>query len=106
MNEPFFRNYQSLFDDPLLLTSLKNTLIMMGSTIVFQVGIALILALMVDSLRKGASFFRTIYFFPIVISATALGLLFNLIFLYKGGMLNQMLQNLQLAGANIDWKDE
>ena len=45
------------------------------------------------------------YFFSIVISATALGLLFNLIFLYDGGMLNQLLQNLGLAAENIDWKD-
>jgi raffinose/stachyose/melibiose transport system permease protein len=53
----------------------------------------------------GAQVFRTVYFFPIVISATALGLLFNLIFLYKGGMLNQLLQNVFEATQNIDWKD-
>ena len=70
-----------------------------------QVGIALVLALMVDNIKVGAKFFRTVYFFPIVISATALGLLFNLIFLYDGGMLNQLLQNLGLAAENIDWKD-
>ena len=67
--------------------------------------IALVLALMVDNIKVGAKFFRTVYFFPIVISATALGLLFNLIFLYDGGMLNQLLQNLGLAAENIDWKD-
>ena len=66
---------------------------------------ALVLALMVDNIKVGAKFFRTVYFFPIVISATALGLLFNLIFLYDGGMLNQLLQNLGLAAENIDWKD-
>lgn len=59
-----------------------------------QVGIALILALLVDTIRVGAQFFRTVYFFPIVISATALGLMFNLIFLYKGGMVNQLLLSL------------
>ena len=56
--------------------------------------IALILALLVDTIRVGAQFFRTVYFFPIVISATALGLMFNLIFLYKGGMVNQLLLSL------------
>ena len=74
-------------------------------TVVFQVGIALILALLVDSIRVGAQLFRTLYFFPIVISATALGLMFNLIFLYNGGMLNQLLVNLGIAAENIDWKD-
>lgn len=65
-------------------TALKNTMILMILTVVFQVGIALVLALMVDNIKVGAKFFRTVYFFPIVISATALGLLFNLIFLYDG----------------------
>ena len=106
LNQPFYENYAKLFTDEMMATSLKNTLIMMGSTIVFQVGIALVLAILVDSIGKGAGFFRTTYFFPIVISATALGLLFNLIFLYRGGMVNQMLDNLQLVSKNIDWKDE
>ena len=52
-----------------------------------------------------AQVFRTLYFFPIVISATALGLMFNLIFLFNGGMLNQLLMNLGFISQNIDWKD-
>jgi raffinose/stachyose/melibiose transport system permease protein len=69
------------------------------------VGIALLLALMVDNIHKGVQFFRTVYFFPIVISATALGLLFNLVFLYDKGMLNQLLE---IFGKTFltDWKDE
>ena len=46
------------------------------------------------------------YFFPIVISATALGLLFNLIFLYNGGMLNQLLLGLGWVKEANDWKSE
>ena len=80
-------------------------------------GIALILALLVDSIRVGAQVFRTVYFFPIVISATALGLMFNLMFLYKGGMVNQILLKLGVLASEVkpsgklivqwlDWKDE
>ena len=74
-------------------------------TIVFQVGIALVLAQLVDSIQVGAQLFRTLYFFPIFISATALGLMFNLIFLYNGGMVNQLLTNLGILADNVDWKD-
>ena len=77
VNDPWYANYQRLFTDPDLRTALKNTLILIVCTVVFQVGIALILALLVDSIRVGAKVFRTVYFFPIVISATALGLMFN-----------------------------
>ena len=117
LNTPWYANYKELFTDPDLRTALKNTLILTVFTVVFQVGIALILALLVDSIRVGSQVFRTVYFFPIVISATALGLMFNLMFLYKGGMINQLLLNMDLleyeVKANgrmivewIDWKDK
>ena len=102
LNDPWYANYVTLFTDPKLHTALKNTLILTLATIVFQVGIALILALLVDSIRVGAQVFRTLYFFPIVISATALGLMFNLIFLYKGGMVNQLLLSLGAITENIN----
>ena len=106
LQAPWYANYAALFTDPKLHTALVNTLILIGCTIVFQVGIALILALLVDSIRVGAQLFRTLYFFPIVISATALGLMFNLIFLYNGGMVNQLLKSLGVIAGNIDWKDQ
>ena len=106
LNDPWYLNYATLLTDAKLHTALVNTLILTLATIVFQVGIALILALLVDSIRVGAQVFRTLYFFPIVISATALGLMFNLIFLFKGGMVNQLLFNLGAITENIDWKDQ
>lgn len=104
-NDPIFENYRALFTDPVIWTSLKNTLLMIIATILGQVGIALVLSLLVDNIERGTQFFRTVYFFPIVISATALGLLFNLIFLYDKGMLNQFLE---LFGKTTltDWKNE
>lgn len=116
INQPWYENYARLFSDPYLATAVKNTLLLTVCTIVFQVGIALILALLVDSVPRGAEFFRTVYFFPIVISATALGLMFNLIFLFKGGMVNQLLLSMgaleskllpngKLVVEWLDWKD-
>lgn len=75
-----------------MLIALKNTGIMIIATIVGEVGLAIVLSLLVSNIKKGAGFFRVVYFFPIVISATALGLLFNLVFLYDKGMINQLLQ--------------
>lgn len=104
-NDPWYSNYVELFRDKSVQTSLINTLLMTVVTIVGQVGIALFLAILVDNISHGAKIFRTLYFFPIVISATALGLLFNLLFLYDKGMLNQLLE---LFGRTelIDWKGE
>lgn len=103
-NDPWYLNYVKMLEDENMRTALINTLIMMAVTIFGQVGIALILALMVDNIRKGAQFFRTVYFFPIVISSTALGLMFNLVFLYDKGMVNQFLELMGKQGLT-DWKD-
>lgn len=117
VNDPWYSNYVELFNDPKMRTALVNTLILTVLTVVLQVGIALILALLVDTIRVGAKVFRVVYFFPIVISATALGLMFNLIFLYEGGMVNQLLYALGKLDTVVyeggrevvqwlDWKDE
>lgn len=103
--DPWYSNYVEMLHDKNMLIALRNTLILMVSTVVFQVGIALVLAIMVDQITYGKKFFRVVYFFPIVISATALGLLFNLVFLRDKGMVNQFLE---LFGRTelIDWKDK
>ncbi len=105
LNTPWYSNYVKMVSDANMLVALKNTGILTAATIIIQVGFALVLALFVNRIKFGTQLFRTVYFFPIVISATALGLLFNLIFLYNGGMLNQLMQNVFGATENIDWKD-
>lgn len=104
-NAPWYTNYVEMAKDEYMWIALRNTLVMMVVTIVGQVGIAIILALLVDNAKAGAKFFRTVYFFPIVISATALGLMFNLIFLYDKGMVNQILEVFGVTKL-IDWKGE
>ncbi len=103
-NDPWYLNYVELFQDPVVGIALKNTLMMLV-TIVGQVGIAIVLALLVDNIKVGGKFFRTVFFFPIVVSATALGLMFNLIFLYDKGMLNQLLEAMGKTTLT-DWKSE
>ena len=96
---PFYKNYAELLTDPNMRVALKNTVIMIFVTLFGEVGLAVILAMLVDNVKRGTKFFRIVYFFPIVISATALGVLFNLIFQYDGGMLSQ------LVGEKTNWKE-
>lgn len=85
-------NYRRMLTDPDLRIAIWNSLKMMILTIIFQVGIAFILAVLVSNIKKMQQFFRTVYFFPVVISATAIGLIFKLFYNYNGGMLNQILE--------------
>lgn len=98
-NKPFYKNYLALLTDENMRVALKNTVIMIFVTLFGEVGLAVVLAMLVDNIKRGSKFFRIVYFFPIVISATALGVLFNLIFQYDGGMLSQ------LVGQKTNWKE-
>ncbi len=103
-----FENYLKIIPglsttDPNMMTAIKNTLLLMVCTVVFQVGIALVLALLVDSIRRGSQVFRTLFFFPIVVSATALGLLFNLLLMTRGPI-NQIIES--LGGETIIFREQ
>lgn len=95
-----FDNFIKLFHDNRIKIAITNSFKMMGLTIVFQVGIAFALAILVSAVKRGQNIFRTVYFFPIVISATALGLIFQLFYNFNGGMLNQILVNLHKDPIN------
>ena len=104
-NTPWYHNYREMLHDEYVWVFIKNTLLMMAATLAGQVGIAIVLALMVVNIGRGKQCFKTVFFSPIVISATALGLLFNLLFLYDKGMINQVLEALGRKEL-IDWKAE
>ncbi len=96
-----FENYKRLFTDPDVRTALINSVKMMVLTVIFEVGIAFVLAVMVSQVKRLQQLFRTVYFFPVVISATAIGLLFKLFYNYNGGMLNQILEF--FGGEPVNW---
>lgn len=84
-------NYTELLRDSNIHTAIGNTFIMMILTVVFELGLGALFALFVDSIRRGAKFYRTVFFFPVVISATAIGLMFVLFYDYNIGLFNQIL---------------
>ena len=96
-----FENYKRMFTDPDVGRALINSIKMMILTVIFEVGIAFVLAVMVSQIKKLQQLFRTVYFFPVVISATAIGLLFKLFYNYNGGMLNQILE--KFGAEPVNW---
>ncbi len=95
-------NYTRMLNDKTMHVAVKNTFILMAYIIIFELGIALILAVLVNGISKGDRFFQTVFFFPIVISATAIGMMFNLFYAYDGGLLNNIIVN--FGGDPKVWK--
>ncbi|HLV09481.1 MAG TPA: sugar ABC transporter permease [Halanaerobiales bacterium] len=96
-------NYIKLINDPVIRIAIKNTFILMAAVIIFEVGLGILLALFVDMIKYGKQFFKTVYFFPIVMSAASLGLLFKLLYNYDAGLLNSLLE--RFGQEPILWLD-
>lgn len=86
-----FKNFTRLLRDPVVFIALKNTLMLIILSILVEVGLGLILALLLNELKKGFKIFRTIYFLPVVISGSAIGLMFYLSYQYNYGLLNNII---------------
>lgn len=97
-------NYAVMFtSDDVFLMSLKNTLIFSLGCIVLQLPLAFLLAAMLNGKLRMVHFFRNVYFFPVIISGTSVGLLFMFIFNSDIGLLNLVIRLLGFSGFDKDW---
>lgn len=93
-------NFVSLFTDDTFWASLRNTIIFTVVIVPLQSSLALVLAVLVNSRTRGTTFFRTVYFLPVVTSIVVVSMLW--LFLYqKNGLINVFLSKLGVQGP--DW---
>lgn len=102
-------NYQRLiFNDPVFLKSIWNTLRFTVGTIIPTQILALLLALLLNQVRlRGRGFFRTVYFIPVVSSLVAVGFVWRWLLEPSFGLINFLLRSVGLPGpgwlANPVW---
>ncbi|WP_326800433.1 sugar ABC transporter permease [Streptomyces sp. NBC_01808] len=92
-------NYAELFDDPLFRTALKNVGLLV---LLLPVAVAIpgMLATFIFLRVPGHRLFRSVYFFPAVLSPVIVGAIFNLLLAFDGP-LNSLLET---AGIGpVDW---
>lgn len=96
------RNYTRLFEDPLFWTALKNTLyfLLVGGPL--SVAVSLGAALLLNSrLTRFKSFFRFVYFAPVVTTLVAVAVVWRFLYHPRFGLLNYVLG---LVGITpLDW---
>lgn len=94
-------NYIGLFSDPLFYKVLYQTFLFVFFTVSLEIVIALLIAIMLNSLIIGKAFFRTVYFLPVITSMVAGSILWNWMFDPAYGFLNYILS---FIGINpISW---
>lgn len=98
-------NFKELLGDPVFWTSITNNVIILVGSVIFQVGLGIILAAVFDrGVRKRFSTVgRTIVFIPMVMSAAAVGLLWALIFNPSIGAIDTLLNLVGLPTPEQGW---
>jgi len=92
-------NYRRFFTDKTFPVMLRNNGLYCIISLIVQVGIGTILALIIDSSaigKKMKSVYRNIYFMPSLISLVAVGLMFTFIYEPNLGFLNALLKMFNL----------
>lgn len=98
------RNFQRLITDEVFYLSLWNTFRIWLVNFLPQMAIALILsAFFTFNKIKGMKFFRAAYYLPNLITATSVGLLFNLLFNGDKSVVNYILTGLGVPGAPFNF---
>ena len=98
-----FRNYLLLYKDKAFSRSILNNVIWALVAGFIQVPLAMVMAIILSRKPKGWKFFRTVYFFPQVISGIALATLWRAIYSADTGLLNGLLRAIGLGDAARDW---
>lgn len=88
-----FDNFADLIVDPTVRVSFLNTILFVIVAVVLQLGIALGLAVLVQSRMPGwlRGFFRSTLFFPLILSAASVSLVMAYLFNQEFGLVNQIL---------------
>jgi lactose/L-arabinose transport system permease protein len=98
-----FYNFARLAKDPVFLTALKNTLVLLVVQVPIMLGLALVLATMLnDATLKFKGLFRTAIFLPCVTSLVASSVLFRSMFA-PDGIINEALQAAWIIDQPIPW---
>jgi multiple sugar transport system permease protein len=98
------QHYRHAIDDPIFWRALVNTGFYMAVTVPAQIVLGLAAAVLLDAHMPARTFFRTLYYLPVITSWVVVSLLFRYLFITDGGLVNWTLTDgIHLTGENISW---
>ena len=98
-------NYKRLIQDSMFIQSIGNTIFVTLLAMIPQMIFGLVLAFLLNQKKlRGSNFFKTVFYFPNLVTAVSLGVLFSLLFDWKAGSINQILSAINLIKEPVNWK--
>mgnify|MGYP002852778417 CR=1 FL=1 len=99
LKDDIWKNFRTILNNATFKTSLKNTVTLWIMNFIPQITLALLLTAWFTSKRnviKGQGFFKVIFYMPNIITAATVAILFNVLFGYPKGPVNDILVSLGL----------
>ena len=98
------KNYLRLFSDSLFFKALFNNLKFVIVVVPLQTAFALMLALLVESPKRGSYFFRLTYFMPVVVTMVVVSVIWFFMYNPSIGLINRFLNFITFGKAGeIPW---
>lgn len=89
-------NYLQVFSSPQVLNALKNTILWVVGTLGFPVVLALLLAVIINSVKlKGL--FKSIFYLPVTLAPTVAGVIWKIVYSTQNGAVNSIFQSIGLG---------
>ncbi|WP_226527275.1 carbohydrate ABC transporter permease [Metabacillus niabensis] len=97
-----FGNYINLFtNDTVFAKGLKNNIIWTVLSLVFSMGFALLLAILLNKSFKGRALFRAVFYFPFILSNIVVAIIWVWIYHPNMGLINELLNKVGIE--SIPW---
>ncbi len=96
-------NWKKLASDTLFWEAAWNNILLAVFSVLVQMPIALVLAVVLDNAGKGSRILKILYFLPLLMSSVALGVLFNYFYEVTFGPLHAILAFVGLGYLAQDW---
>ena len=93
-------NYHEMFADKVFWTSLRNTLVYVGIVVPGAVTAGLAVALLIQSGTSLRSFYRTVYFLPVMATLIAMAVVWEFMLHPQFGLVNGVLREFGIAGPS------
>lgn len=90
-------NYQKILTDEEFWQVARQTTVYALAFVVLTAAFSILLAVLVDQQRRGKTFFRGVFFVPVLVSPVVVGLVWNWLLERQGGLVNTAL------GTSIPW---
>ncbi len=102
-----FENYTTLwYGNRVFWIALKNNIIWTAISLVLPTGTGLALAVVLNRRFAGNAFFRSVFYFPAILSMSIVGLIWTWMYHPSLGLINQVLEAIGLVSLQRAWLSE